>query len=164
MNKYTSHQVLFARLLNKELEFKSVLDLGCGAGEVLRELRTMCDVECVGMDISAIWDSPPFRDLSHMNEIQFDIGDIIAPLKYEDNSFDLVITSAVLLQFEDVDFIIKEMKRVAKKYIVVFEYQGEENYERKDRVIRDYTKYFDNTQIKRIESAWEFKEVVIAKL
>ena len=42
-------------------------------------------------------------------------------LEFEDDSFDVVFCHAVLHHIRDMDSVIKEMKRVSRKYVVIME-------------------------------------------
>jgi ubiquinone/menaquinone biosynthesis C-methylase UbiE len=50
-------------------------------------------------------------------KLQMDAGG----LAFKDNSFDVVFCHALLHHVEDMDGVIREMKRVSKKYIIILE-------------------------------------------
>lgn len=112
----------------KKLDFKSVLDCGCGDRWLEREVLEKA--EYYGFD----------------SELDFN-GD----LPYSDKSFDLVITCAVLCTMKDITKAVENMKRIARKYIVLCELQGDykdyttgeslPNYNT-TRIMRDYPKLF----------------------
>lgn len=94
----------------------SVLDLGCGDGELLARLIEENQVRAQGIEISqqAIHQCVA-RGLSVFQE------DIDSGLSdYADKSFDYVILNQTFQQVKKPDFVLKEALRVGKKTIVGF--------------------------------------------
>jgi methionine biosynthesis protein MetW len=94
----------------------SVLDLGCGDGELLARLIEEKQVRAQGIEISqqAIHQCVA-RGLSVFQE------DIDSGLSdYADKSFDYVILNQTFQQVKKPDFVLKEALRVGKKTIVGF--------------------------------------------
>ena len=94
----------------------SVLDLGCGDGELLTRLIDEKQVRAQGIEISeeAIHQCVA-RGLSVFQE------DIDSGLSaYLDESFDYVILNQTFQQVKKPDFVLKEALRVGKKIIVGF--------------------------------------------
>jgi SAM-dependent methyltransferase len=89
-----------------------VLDYGCGAGEVVRELRTRginafgCDVFYEGGDTSDAIDA------SLMGTIIRKMED--ASIPFGDGTFDLVINNQVMEHAEDLDAVLRDIARVLK--------------------------------------------------
>lgn len=94
----------------------SVLDLGCGDGELISLLVQEKQVRAQGIEIDeqAIYESVA-RGLS---VFQQDIDTGLA--EYLDKSFDYVILSQTLQQVKKPDFVLKEALRVGKQAIVSF--------------------------------------------
>lgn len=94
----------------------SVLDLGCGDGELLSVLIQEKKVSGHGIDINeqAIYDCVK-RGLSVSHE-DLDTG----LSEYPDRSFDYVILNQSLQEVRKPDFVLKEATRVGKKVIVSF--------------------------------------------
>ncbi len=94
----------------------TVLDLGCGKGDLLAYLKQEKNVKGTGIELdeqkAAICIQ---RGLSVM---QGDISDEI--LDYPDNSFDYVIVSQTLQQVYDPPSLIRSILRVGKKSILSF--------------------------------------------
>ena len=94
----------------------SVLDLGCGDGELLARLIEEKQVRAQGIELSeqAIHQCVA-RGLSVFQE------DIDSGLSdYADKSFDYVILNQTFQQVKKPDFVLKEALRVGKKTIVGF--------------------------------------------
>jgi methionine biosynthesis protein MetW len=94
----------------------SVLDLGCGDGELLARLIEEKQVHAQGIELSeqAIHNCVA-RGLSVFQEdIDTGLSD------YADKSFDYVILNQTFQQVKKPDFVLKEALRVGKKTIVGF--------------------------------------------
>jgi len=93
-----------------------VLDLGCGSGIITKQIQKDLNVNIKGIDIvdMRVVDIPfekyNGKDLSFL----------------EDNSFDVVLISYVLHHTENPKEILKQVKRITKKYIIIYEdlYEG----------------------------------------
>ncbi len=93
----------------KNGNFDSVLDVGCGNGFLLNELaKNFPDKKFSGIDVK----TPSTKNFS------FTQGDI-SEMPFKDRSFDLVICSHVLEHCTNLKEVISEIKRVAKKNIIV---------------------------------------------
>ncbi len=94
----------------------SVLDLGCGDGELLHLLVREKSVRAQGIEISeqAIYQCVT-RGLSVFHE---DIDDGLAD--YADRSFDYVILHQSFQQVKDPDIVLREALRVGERVIVGF--------------------------------------------
>lgn len=93
-----------------------VLDLGCGSGIVAKQVENDFKADITGMDIIDLRvEKIPFikyngRDLSEI----------------KDNSFDTALISYVLHHTENPKEILEQVKRIAKKNIIIYEdlYEG----------------------------------------
>jgi SAM-dependent methyltransferase len=92
-----------------------VLDLGCGAGEVVRLLRAE-GIECHGADV--FYDgAEDRRDPRLARMIEEGIVREIGPagrLPFEDDSFDLIVSDQVLEHVEDLEGVLDELDRVLR--------------------------------------------------
>lgn len=103
--------------------FSSVLDVGCGEGFLLRILPATVE-NYVGIDYNE--DALRFAENSK-NQIQISkqIQNIkfqkenVYKLSFKDNSFDLVTCLEVLEHLDDYEKALLEIKRVAKKYVIL---------------------------------------------
>jgi ubiquinone/menaquinone biosynthesis C-methylase UbiE len=102
-----------AALIAKYLTGKYVLEVGCGRGSFLAGLVRDRGCRCVGVDasgemIKAATTENPGPDYYVMDG---------ADLKFEDQSFDVVLFNYVLHHVEKLDETLAEAKRVGKKVI-----------------------------------------------
>ena len=115
-NIYEIDEILIKEVL--KCEPLEVLDFGTGTGKnlkLLEEIATYPIVRC-GIDLS-------FLNIVHArakNEIPFlIIGDEYFLCRLRE--FDTVMTCSVLCHIKDIDNIITELKRIAKKSIIIAE-------------------------------------------
>jgi methionine biosynthesis protein MetW len=97
-------------------KFSSVLDLGCGSGDLTKILVKEKDVRAQGIEI----DEQKIHEcvLNGLSVFQQDIDTGLT--EYSDKSFDYVILSQTLQQVKKPKFVLKESLRVGKKAIVSF--------------------------------------------
>ena len=111
-----SAKVEYKNILDWVEQSSSVLDLGCGDGELISLLIQEKKVHAQGIEIDdqAIHECVA-RGLS---VFQQDIDTGLS--EYVDKSFDYVILSQTLQQVKKPDFVLKEALRVGKQTIVSF--------------------------------------------
>jgi SAM-dependent methyltransferase len=90
----------------------SVLDAGCGAGEVCAELREIVGSEgrVVGVDASATMVD---TGRARFADVEFDVADVQA-LPFDDATFDAVRSERVLQHVDDPQQAVREMARVVR--------------------------------------------------
>lgn len=95
----------------------SILEIGCGYGKQLRELRRYLDVPMVGLDFSPTQLGRARSYLDGLDGIDLVLASGTA-LPFPDRSFDLVLTSAVILHNppESAQRIRREVIRVARRF------------------------------------------------
>ena len=94
----------------------SVLDLGCGDGELLALLISEKQVHAQGIELS---ETAIHRCVAlGLSVFQEDIDTGLS--EYSDESFDYVILNQTLQQVKKPDFVLKEALRVGKRAIVGF--------------------------------------------
>ncbi|GBD02044.1 putative methyltransferase YcgJ [bacterium HR18] len=96
---------------------KTLLDVGCGEGFVAAFLKQrLPEVEITGIDASV---SALAYAQAHFGQYAtFRRGDIYG-LPFPDRAFDTVVCSEVLEHLEDPESAIAELKRVARRYVVL---------------------------------------------
>jgi len=131
----------------REIEFDSVLEIGCNIAPNLQRIKNEfkrirlagCDINEQSI-ISARKILPAEANLwvSEASELPFD-----------DKSYDLVITDAILIYIDkkEIEKVRDEMLRVARKGIVMVEWQSN----REDKIFghwrRDYKKLFEGHRV-----------------
>ena len=95
----------------------SILDLGCGDGTLLKQLRDQQSVRGIGLEIDE-------RNIeicleNNLNIIQSDLNNGLQDY-FSDNSFDYVIMSQTLQATAHPEQLIDEMLRVGKEGIITF--------------------------------------------
>lgn len=117
----TAKKIIKKFKLNKK---SRVLDLGCGKGFLLYEIKKVLpDISVVGLDISR------YAIKNSKKEIKKNIffHDLRKKLKFKFKEFDLAISLATLhnLDLMSLELAVKEMSRVSKKqYIMVESYKN----------------------------------------
>jgi methionine biosynthesis protein MetW len=106
------HQII----MDWVLQGASVLDLGCGDGELLALLIDEKQVRAQGIEISE-------EAIHHcvargLNVLQEDIDTGLS--EYADKSFDYVVLNQTFQQVKKPDFVLKEALRVGNKTIIGF--------------------------------------------
>jgi ubiquinone/menaquinone biosynthesis C-methylase UbiE len=94
-----------------------ILDVGCGEGFTMRELRE-CGVQAamVGIDFSP--GALAWNQAHHMAQSPLNVADV-RRLPFRDHSFDLVLCLEVLEHLSDSAFGLRELLRVARDYVLV---------------------------------------------
>lgn len=102
--------------LIKTKKVDSILDVGCGEGFTLNRLRE----QKIGNKLEGIEYLKTAIELGKKMypDIKIKQGNIYN-LPYADNSFDLVLCTEVLEHLEDPEKGLKELVRVAKKYLII---------------------------------------------
>lgn len=94
---------------------KSVVDIGCGDGFLLKELlEKYKDIKVLGLDIS-----PVAIEKAKEKGIDTVLCDITERLPFEDNSFDSALLLDVLEHMFQPEPVLREAIRVSKKYVYI---------------------------------------------
>ncbi|WP_108507837.1 class I SAM-dependent methyltransferase [Polynucleobacter acidiphobus] len=99
--------------LIREYKFKSAIEIGCGGGSNLSELKKI-NPNCftVGIELR-----PDLQEKLKRNDSvnEFYIGDVFELLPILDRSFDVIILSHVLEHFSDPENLLNACKKLATK-------------------------------------------------
>lgn len=143
------HEQLQEKLFR--LKFESLLDFGCGYQLIeLKALRKKFPkIKLYGLDINLTEFSSGMAHALDLELLKLDANS--GGLPFKDRSVDVCLSGATMICMKDIDTMIKEMKRIAKKYIVLVELQGDykdfttgestADYNT-TRIMRDYPKLF----------------------
>ena len=99
-------------------EGSTVLDLGCGTGELLRRLsqKVGCDGRCIGIDISPDMLHIAKAKLSNYRNVKLQMGNVAEKLLFDTNYFDVVtalnINQELPLNLQH--YMFKEAARILK--------------------------------------------------
>jgi len=94
----------------------SILDLGCGDGELLSQLQRRGHERVMGVDIDE--DAVIACARKGLNVIHADLNDGLG--YFGDDQFDFVVLSRTLQVIQDVEGLLNDMLRVGRKCIVSF--------------------------------------------
>ncbi|MCK5847126.1 MAG: class I SAM-dependent methyltransferase [Bacteroidales bacterium] len=148
--------------LNRKVALKdyTILDVGTGTGEWLASISHYSDKKAVGTDFSKKMIEQ--AQIKYPNN-EYIVNDAEALNKFDDNSFDIVTASFVLhgMRENDRAVVLKEMKRIARKYVMIHDFEDDtpfvvkilEFLERSDYINfkkyfkEELEKHFDNTDI-----------------
>ena len=120
-------KTLLREIEEKDLPSFSVLDVGCGSGELLRMIATFADTSdrratLVGIDLNPISSSTTHTESADFRSISSVQGDAFQ-LPFADDAFDYAISSLFFHHLTDdqIPLVLKEMSRVARRGIVIID-------------------------------------------
>ena len=120
-------QSLLSEIETNDLREFSVLDVGCGSGELLRSisdfaLRSDRQARLVGIDINPISSTLTHEWSENYSDVISVQGDALS-LPFTNDSFDYAISSLFFHHLTDQQIIValREMSRVARRGIVVID-------------------------------------------
>ena len=97
------------------------LDIGCGNGEIAKNVEESCkNIEIIGIDVLV-------RKGAHIDVIGFDGK----KLPFEDKSFDFTMLVDVLHHTDDPAGLMRECKRVSRKFVLLKDHICESWWDRK---------------------------------
>ena len=94
----------------------SVLDLGCGDGQLLAELKRRGNLKLVGVEVAQ--ENLLKAGKRGLNIIDYDLNKGLPA--FIDNQFDVVVLSATLQAVANVEILFDEMVRVGRRVIISF--------------------------------------------
>lgn len=138
------------RILKKiiaEINFKTLCDIGCGEGSLIMELKKSYPLKkYFGLDVSGqavifAKKQAPFGD--------FFVADI--QKKALAKKFDLIVASEILEHLPSDFAALKNMRKMAKKYLLVYTLTGE--MRKFEKTVGHVRNYQQNDLIKKIEKS-----------
>jgi SAM-dependent methyltransferase len=96
-------------ILQKSSGYKKILDFGCGAGNLVRELISL-DYEAFGCDIDIFWKQIRRNGVDVFYQIKLDPYTI----PFDNETFDIITSTSVLEHAQNKEEIFYEVKRVLK--------------------------------------------------
>lgn len=118
MNLFNNLPFTYHWILSKLLgDNKTVLDVGCGDGEVVAILNKNKSYDVTGIDLFEPFLRKAKKTGAYKKLLVGDIRD----LKFNDKSFDVVLSSQVVEHLKKKESLgmIKEMERIAKKRVII---------------------------------------------
>ncbi|MCX6800755.1 MAG: methyltransferase domain-containing protein [Candidatus Diapherotrites archaeon] len=94
-------------------EVSSVLDVGCGRGELMSSLKSK-GIDVTGIDISDVALKEAAKNGLMVKKVDLD-----GRLPFKENSFDCVICVQVLMHVFNPEGLLVEMKRVSNKFVII---------------------------------------------
>ncbi len=120
---YTPRRRFLGKII-KETQAKSVLEVGCGAGQNLDLISDFIPKKNIwGVDVNQ-----KALDVCHIRKRAINVCNVSGfDLPFKDNYFDLVFTAGVLIHQkpQEVDSMIQEMIRVSGDFVLAMEYYNE---------------------------------------
>jgi ubiquinone/menaquinone biosynthesis C-methylase UbiE len=97
-----------------DLKDKKLLDCGCGSGYLTHELSLVAET-VVGTDFSQNFVDLCKEKYGHQNNLDFQLSDVTQKMRFEDNSFDVVLSKMVLQYVENINVFASESCRIVTK-------------------------------------------------
>lgn len=117
------HRTLLVEKISSHSPISSILEIGCGHGVNLYLLaKKFPDAKIVGLDINpkAVATAQEFFIKEKILNVRFDVGKIQELSRFDDKSFDIVLTDAMLIYIQpnEIEPTIRELLRVGN--VVIF--------------------------------------------
>ena len=113
---------------------KKVLDLGCGTGNIARQIKNNIDADLIGVDVSPAM-LKVAKDKS-LEVVRTDIDN--QQLPFRDSSFDTVVGAYVIHQIKNLNFMLSECYRVLRDGILVLLTSSHKQIEEQHPIIKDF--------------------------
>lgn len=102
------------KLVSKDINFRSILEIGCAEGVVLNEISKQLKIErAVGVDLSENFTK--FGKKMYPN-IKF-INDDFRDVDFKENEFDIVVLSDIIEHIQEYEELLHKVKRIGR-YII----------------------------------------------
>jgi methionine biosynthesis protein MetW len=113
---------------------KKVLDLGCGTGNIARQIKNNIDADLIGVD-----DSLAMLKVANSKSLEVICTDIDnQQLPFRDSSFDTVIVAYVIHQIKNLNFMLSEIYRVLRDGVLVLLTSSHKQIEAQHPIIKGF--------------------------
>src|SRR3990167_707145 len=145
------HRQLILDELKKLEPFAGVLEVGCDIGQNLYLVGiNYPETQLAGVDVNA-------RAIESAQVVLpkaiFKIGNA-TELPFEDKSFDVLIYDAVLMYVKDIDKALSEAQRVARKAIIIVDWESKKGKLIGHSIARNYPEILKIEGLKLTEMQW----------
>lgn len=144
------HRELILRAMRDLSPIDSVLEIGCNAGPNLHRIQSVFpNAKLAGIDVNA---DAIARARKWMPDSVFKVGSGVA-IPFNDQSFDVVLVDAVLMYSNPENFkaTLKEINRVAKKGVILMEWNSDRDEIKDYHWARPYVKYMHEIGFEAVE-------------
>ncbi|MEH6891741.1 class I SAM-dependent methyltransferase [Bacillus sp. JJ864] len=97
-----------------DVKEKRVIDIGCGGGIYTKQLALMGAAEVIGVDFSNQMVQAAKENCAHISNISFIQGDAYN-IPFADESFDIVLSRAVIHHLDHIPKFLQEAYRILKR-------------------------------------------------
>lgn len=149
------HRQLILDILARE-PFKGLLEVGCNRGQNLQRIQEVYpETQLAGIDVSSEAITVAQNNLP---KPILKVG-TATDLPFEDKSFDVVLVDAVWMYVEDINKAIEEALRVARKRLIVLDFEAKKEQLVGHTFTRDYERLLSPKvrtigRIKITEETW----------
>jgi ubiquinone/menaquinone biosynthesis C-methylase UbiE len=143
---------------------KKVLDLGCGTGNVARQIKNKINADLIGVDVS-----PAMLKVAKDKSLEVICTDIDnQQLPFRDSSFDSIIGAYVIHQIKNLNFMLSECYRVLRDGVLVLLTSSHKQIENQHPIIKkffpsyvdiDKGRFPDIHQIDKLLNSLGFKDI-----
>jgi len=134
--------------------YAKILDMGCGSGRSLEDLRSLGYINSIGIDTSIkSLELCMSRGFIKEKDVFLEDG---TRTRFRNSEFDLIYSQGLLEHFEDYSPFIKEMARISTNYVLIFQPNHYSLYRRVIDLIRgtpvdEYTHYREKDYVASFE-------------
>jgi ubiquinone/menaquinone biosynthesis C-methylase UbiE len=137
---YDNYRSYPERLIKRIIELgrisrgRKVLDLGCGTGNVARQIKNKINADLIGVDVS-----PAMLKVAKDKSLEVICTDIDNQrLPFRDSSFNTVVGAYVIHQIKNLNFMLSECYRVLKDGVLVLLTSSHKQIEDQHPIIKDF--------------------------
>ncbi len=113
---------------------KKVLDLGCGTGNIARQIKNDIDAYLVGLDVSL--DMLKVASSKSLEVVRADLDN--RQLPFRDSSFDIIIGGYVIHQIKKLNFMLSECYRILRGGALILLTSSHRQIEEQHPIIREF--------------------------